>query len=183
MATVIEIPTLRTARLVLRGLRAADWDAYAAMEAKEPVRRYRGGNVIGREQAWTSMQLLLGQWALRGYGVFALQASTGQATGGGAFLGFAGILHPVDWPEPELAYTLDEPYWGQGLAAEAAAAARDWAFAQCGFTRLVSFILPGNTASQRVAEKLGAVREGAVELRGSLPERWVHPAPGRGVVV
>jgi RimJ/RimL family protein N-acetyltransferase len=176
MTTTISIPTLRTQRLVLRGFRAGDWDAYAAMEARPEVRRYRGGNILDRQQAWTSMQLLLGQWALRGYGVFAVQA-------GDAFAGFAGILQPADWPEPELSYSLDQPFWGQGIATEAAAAARDWAFAEHRFAGLVSYIWAGNAGSQRVASKLGAVRDGVVELRGFPADRWVHPAPGTGIVV
>jgi RimJ/RimL family protein N-acetyltransferase len=124
------------------------------------------------------MQLLLGQWALRGYGVFAL-----QAVADAAFLGFAGVLQPEDWPEPELSYSLDQPYWGQGFATEAATAARDWGFAQHRFPRLVSYIWAGNTGSQRVASKLGAVRDGTLDLRGFVAERWVHPAPGSGVIV
>jgi RimJ/RimL family protein N-acetyltransferase len=177
MSTRIDIPGLRTPRLVLRAFRAADHDAYAAMEAREPVRRYRGGNTYDRAQAWSAMQMLLGQWALRGYGVFAAErAADGQ------FVGFAGILHPPDWPEPELAYSLDEPFWGQGLATEAAAAARDWAFATHRFPRLVSFIMPENAPSQRVATRLGAVRHDRLLLRGIVADRWVHPAPGTGVV-
>jgi RimJ/RimL family protein N-acetyltransferase len=175
--TASEIPSLRTERLVLRAFGAADWDEYAAMEARPDMRRYRGGALLNREQAWTSMQLMLGQWALRGYGVFAAQrADDGQ------LLGFSGVLHPADWPEPELAWSIDEPFWGQGFATEAATAARDWCFAQFPFPRLVSFIVPGNTRSRRVAAKLGAVRDETVMLRGFAVHRWVHPAPGTGVV-
>lgn len=178
MTTTIGIPTLHTDRLVLRAFRAADWDSFAAMEANPEVRRYRGGNLLSREEAWSAMQMLLGQWALRGYGVFAI------AEGGtGRFAGFTGVLHPVDWPEPELAYSLDQPFWGQGYAVEAAAAARDWAFAQHGMERLASFILPDNARSIRVAETLGAVREGTVALRGFVAEWWVHRRPGVGVLV
>ena len=100
----------------------------------------------------------------------------------GRFVGFAGILHPADWPEPELAYTLDPAYWGRGYAIEAAARARDWAFEQFGFERLASFIMPENVRSVRVAEALGAVREGTVALRGHVAEWWVHHRPGRGAV-
>lgn len=178
MTTTIEIPTLHTERLVLRAFRAGDWDRFAMMESNPEVRRYRGGNLLSREEAWTSMQLLLGQWALRGYGAFALTERSSNR-----FIGFAGVLHPVDWPEPELSYSLDRPYWGQGFAVEAAAAARDWAFSACGMERLASFILPDNMRSTRVAGTLGAVREGVVELRGFLAEWWVHPRPGTGVVV
>ena len=69
------------------------------------------------------MERSLGQWSLRGYGLFAVEPADGR------FAGWAGILHPVDWPEPELGYSLGQPFLGQGLATEAARAARDWAFA------------------------------------------------------
>jgi RimJ/RimL family protein N-acetyltransferase len=47
---------------------------------------------------------------------------------------------------------------------------------------MVSYISPENTRSRRVAEKLGAVQDGQIMLRGFVAEVWVHPAPGRGVV-
>ncbi len=175
MSTTFEIPTLRTERLVLRAFRAADIDAWAAMEADPEVRRYRGNNPRTREQAWAAMETSLGQWALRGYGIFALERPSD-----GRFVGIAGVLHPADWPEPELAYSLAREFWGSGLAVEAAGAARQWAFARHGFARLASFILPDNTRSIRVAEKLGAVREAMVELRGFQAEWWVHRAPDGG---
>jgi RimJ/RimL family protein N-acetyltransferase len=177
MSSTFEIPTLRTPRMLARAFRASDIDAWAAMEANPAVQQYRAGRPLDRVQAWTSMQLHLGQWALRGYGVFALEDA---ATG--AFLGFSGINQPADWPEPEIAYSLDQPQWGRGLATEAAAAVRDWAFSRGDFAELVSFIQSGNERSKRVAAKLGAVRDGSATLRGTVVERWVHPAPGRGVV-
>lgn len=161
MRMTFEIPTLRTERLVLRAFRAADLDALAAMQANAEVRRFLGtGNLLTRDETWTLMERVLGQWLLRGYGIFAVEAE-------GCCAGWAGVLHPVEWPEPELAYSLDQPFWGRGLATEAARAARDWAFATHGFTRLASFIRPDNARSIRVAQKLGAVREGMVELRGT----------------
>ena len=73
------------------------------------------------------------------------------------------MLHPLEWPEPELAYSLDQPFWGHGIATEAVRAAREWAFARLGVARLASFILPDNVRSMRVAEKLGAVRDGTAD--------------------
>ncbi len=178
MTTTFEIPTLRTPRLTLRAFRAADLGPFAAMEANAAVRQFRGGNPLERAQVWTSMQLLLGQWPLRGYGVFALEAAPA-----GTFLGFAGVLHPADWPEPEIAYSLDQPHWGQGLASEATAAVRDWAFEQHCFATLASFILSGNERSKRVAAGLGAVRDGSVSLRGVEVERWAWHPRGSGVIV
>ena len=88
--------------------------------------------------------------------------------------GWAGVLHPLEWPEPELAYSLDQPFWGRGIATEAVRAARDWAFARLGVVRLASFIMPDNVRSARVAEKLGAVRDGTTTIRGFQVEWWVH---------
>ncbi len=168
------IPTLTTERLVLRGFRAGDWDDYGAMIGDPEVRRWLGGNVPSREQTWAKMESLMGQWALRGYGVFAVEAE-------GRFAGHVGILQPADWPEPELAWSLARPFWGRGLATEAAAAVLGWAFTDLRRDRLVSYIVPENVRSQRVAVKLGAVRDKKIVLRTVLSDIWVHPAPGRGV--
>lgn len=146
------------------------------MVADPAVRQFLGGNLLTREQAWTQMEALLGQWALRGYGLFAVEVD-------GHFAGRVGILHPVDWPEPELAWSLTPPFWGKGLATEAASHVRAWAFATFGWLRLVSFINPDNVRSMRVAEKLGAVRDGSATLRGVTVPQWIHPAPGHGVLV
>lgn len=169
MVTTFEIPTLRTDRLILRAFHPGDLDAFAAMEADPDVRRYRGGNLRTRDEAWSVMQSTLGQWALRDYGLFAL-----ERIADGLFAGFAGILHPVEWPEPELAYSLAPAAWGQGLATEGAAAARRWAFERHGFSCLASFIITGNVRSIHVAQRLDAVRDGTVTIRGFEAERWVH---------
>ena len=177
MPTTIVIPDLTTARLRLRAFRAGDLDAFAAMRANPEVMRYLGtGKVRSREDSWATMEAAIGQWALRGYGLFALENADGR------FVGRVGVLHPLDWPEPELAYALDQPFWGQGLATEAVIAVRDWAFGTIGFTRLASFIWPANAASIRLASRVGAVREGTMMMRGGAAEHWVHYRPGSGPV-
>ena len=171
MTAIFDIPTLHTPRLTLRAFRADDWDALAAMSADMAVMRFLGGRARTREEVWASMESALGQWALRGYGLFAVEAD-------GVFAGRVGILHPADWPEPELAWTIASPFWGKGFATEAAQAVRDQAFGGYGFARLVSYILPENVRSQRVAAKLGAAREGTIALRGFEAEVWAQARPG-----
>jgi RimJ/RimL family protein N-acetyltransferase len=168
------IPTVTTARLRLCAFRASDLDAYAAMQANPDVTRYLvTGRTSTRVEVWRTMATSLGAWVLRGYGMWAC-----EKTDDGAFVGSVGIFHPLDWPEPEIAYSLDQPYWGYGLATEAAVAARDWLFGNFSFGRAASFIRPENLASQRVAQRLGAVHERTFELRGSLYEYWVHHRSG-----
>jgi RimJ/RimL family protein N-acetyltransferase len=174
MTATFTIPTVSTARLRLRAFRASDLDAYAAMQANPEVMRHLvDGRTHTRIEVWRTMATYLGGWPLRGYGMWACE--TAEA---GLFAGNVGIFQPLDWPEPELAYALDRPFWGKGLATEAAGAARDWLFAHFPLNRVASFIRPENDASKRVVERLGAVREGTVELRGSGMEHWVHRRPG-----
>src|SRR5438874_11455967 len=165
-----EIPELVTERLRLRAFHAADLDACSAMQANPNVMRYLLiGQTATRVQVWYTMLTAAGSWALRGYGMWAV-----EEVAGGRFIGSVGIFEPLDWPEPEIAYSLDEPYWHRGFATEAAAAARDWLFAHVPLARAASFIRPENRASIRVAEQLGAVCEGTIELRGVAFQHWVH---------
>jgi RimJ/RimL family protein N-acetyltransferase len=169
MAT-FEIPTVTTQRLRLRAFRAADLDAYAAMQANADVMRHM---VMGRTatpaEVWRTMLMSLGSWALRGYGMWACERIDGEV-----FIGSVGIFHPLDWPEAEIAYSLDRPFWGHGFATEATAAARDWLFGHFPLDRAASFIRPDNLASKRVVERLGAVCERTFVLRDSTYEYWVH---------
>lgn len=143
------------------------------MQANPEVMRFLvDGRIHTRTEVWRTMATYLGGWPLRGYGMWACETADS-----GAFVGSVGIFQPLDWPEPELAYALDRPFWGKGLATEAAGAARDWLFTHFPFRRLASFIRPENHPSKRVVERLGAVCEGTVELRGSEMEHWVHRRP------
>jgi hypothetical protein len=81
-----EIPTLTTDRLRLRAFRADDLDAFAAMRANPEVVRYLGtGRPSAPVEVWRMMAAFLGQWALRGYGVWAC-----EKIDGGAFIGAVG---------------------------------------------------------------------------------------------
>lgn len=165
------IPTLETERLVLRAFRESDLPALAAMQADPEVMRFLGasGAPRNRSDSWVGMAALMGQWALKGYGVWAWEERATQR-----FVGRGGILDFEGWPEPEIAYALDRPFWGRGYAQEACRAALDWGFTNLGRDRFASFIKPANTASKRVAGALGATFDGMTELLGTPCEQWVH---------
>lgn len=155
--------TLATERLRLRAFRGSDLDAYAAMCADPEVMQYLGtGVTLTREEAWRSMAGILGHWRLLGYGMFAVEL---KATG--KLLGRVGFLDPPGWPGFELGWGLGRQHWGHGYAFEAAAAARDYAFATLGKDRLISLIRPANERSIRIAEKLGERPAGEVSLLGA----------------
>lgn len=158
----MDIPILETARLRMRAFRVDDLDAYAAMCADPEVMRFLGtGVTLDRSEAWRSMAGFLGHWALRGYGMWALEEKQT-----GTLVGRSGFLNPEGWPGFELGWTLGRPSWGKGFATEAARRALDYAFEDLGRKRVISLIRPANTPSMRVAERLGMVRAGEVELLG-----------------
>ena len=60
---------------------------------------------------------------------------------------------------------IERDFWNQGFASEAASAALKLGFEKYNFPRIVAFIDPRNTASIRVAEKVGMRFERKVEYK------------------
>jgi [ribosomal protein S5]-alanine N-acetyltransferase len=156
-------PVLETARLRLRVLKEGDLDPFAAMSADPDVMRYVGatGQPVDRRGAWRILAIMVGHWAFRGYGFFAMED---KATG--AFVGRTGLWQPEGWPGLEIAWAVARERWGEGLATEAAIAMRDHAFGTMNVPRLISLIRPGNKASIRVAEKIGERFDRRMDLDG-----------------
>jgi len=79
----------------------------------------------------------------------------------GAFIGWCGLDHrKADQPNPVLFYVLKEPYWGKGLATEAASALLEYAFCGLGLLQIDSAAAYENVASKRVMEKIGMQSQG-----------------------
>lgn len=169
-----DIPILETSRLTLRALQPSDADAYCAMMADPDVTRFLGdGRPLTRPDAWRQMAMILGHWALRGFGLWAVEE---RATG--TFIGRVGCFQPDGWPDFEIGYVLARDAWGKGYASEAAAASLAYARTVLGRERIISIIRPDNLGSIRVASGLGAVPEGFVEFFGAPALVYAYPSPG-----
>ncbi|KRW96056.1 GNAT family N-acetyltransferase [Paracoccus sp. MKU1] len=154
MIQLADTPLLATERLVLRAPQAGDWPAWRDFATGERA-RWIGGPMVEPGQAWRAFGHIVGHWVLRGFGSFVVTDRDS-----GAPLGSVGPWFPDGWPEHELGWTL----WtaeaeGRGIAHEAALAARDFAARRLGWTSAVSYILPANTRSVALAERLGALRD------------------------
>ena len=84
----------------------------------------------------------------------------------GGLLGCVG-LNRIDVQQrcANLGYWVGEAQRGKGLATRAAAHAAAFGFDELELARIEIVALPDNVASQRVAEKLGALREGVFRNR------------------
>lgn len=154
--------TLQTERLILRMFHETDFADYAQICATPEVMRYLGeGQPLSRAEAWRQMAMILGHWQLRGYGLWAVQARAS-----GALLGRIGFFQPEGWPGFELGWMLARPHWGYGYATEGARAALDYGFQTLQREHIISLIRPQNTASIRVAERLGERLQGHTDVAG-----------------
>ncbi len=146
--------------------------------------RFLGSEPMPLEDVPAVVEKWTERWERNGVGPFVLERRDD-----GRFLGRTGILvwdtrtwehtwlaEAGEYAQPELGWALVRAQWGHGYATEAARAVRDWAHREGGFERLISLIAPGNVASRRVAERLGAVPAETVRLADSGPAVvWVHP--------
>ncbi len=103
--------------------------------------------------------------------------------GDGTVLGACG-LNKVDRANrlANIGYWVRTTATGHGWATEAAALAAHWALGEGGMNRLELVVATTNRSSLRVAEKLGAVREGVARsrfwLRGSVHDAVVFSLVG-----
>ena len=130
-----------------------DFQRFAETLADADNVRFIGGAVMDRNQAWRAMATLVGHWELRGYGFFSVVRKNE-----GDHIGRIGPWYPLGWPGREVGWTLHPAFHGQGYAEEAGRASIDYAFGELGWSKVVHVIQHGNTASARLAEKLGSAR-------------------------
>jgi RimJ/RimL family protein N-acetyltransferase len=171
MTTTIAIPTIETERLALRAPRLDDFEPYAAFCGSE---RAKGvGGPYTRSQSFQRLEGLVGHWHLRGFGRWMVtDRTTGEP------LGVVGPMHPLDWPEPEIAWSVFAAAEGCGIAREAAEAARRYVYEVLGWTTVISCTTADNTRSIALARRMGAVRDGSFS-QPSFGELliWRHPGP------
>jgi len=170
--TTLKIPVLKTDRLILRLWREEDFNALAEFLGDEQQAQFLGGAQKPWD-VWRAMASTIGHWHFRGYGFFALEEkNTGKACG------WCGPWFPEGWPEPEIGWSIFEPYQAQGYATEAAKCAMNFAYNELSFTTAISLIDADNEASRSVARKLGATLESKdVLVNGFTSDVWRHLPP------
>ena len=110
------------------------------------------GGPFGIVDGWARFSSLVGQWALKGYGMMTIVSRES-----GAPIGMGGPYHPAGFKEPEMSWFLCDPSLaGRGFAREACEAQIGYEFETRDWDTMVSFIHIGNDASIALAKRLGA---------------------------
>jgi len=146
---------LDTQRLKLRQLTLDDVDNLLQIFS-DPVAMQYYPSTFDREQTTRWVQKNLDRYKTDGYGLWAMEDKTTDE-----FLGECGItIQNVEGTsEDEIGYHVLRKHWNKGYASEAAEACRDLAFTEMGMERLISWMIPDNLPSRRVAEKIGMTLE------------------------
>ena len=152
---------LETVRLRLRARVAADLDAIMALDADPAVRAFIGGPPDPKaHRAELARNIVLGRpephasWAIEWRGAPGLLGLCGLS------LWEEGSITQIDW-------RLRRTAWGHGVATEAAGAVLARALGPLGLRAVVALIHPDNTASIRVAEKIGMLPCGGTQYWGT----------------
>lgn len=149
-------PVLRTARLVLRAFTADDapavqrlaGDVQVADTALNIPHPYQDGMA----EAWIATHG--GAWATHTAAIYAIEWPPHGV------IGAIGLELTLQHARGELGYWVGRPYWGQGIATEAARAMLGVGFVTLGLNRIQAMHFTRNRASGRVLEKIGMRREG-----------------------
>jgi RimJ/RimL family protein N-acetyltransferase len=157
---------LRTEHLLLRRWRERDLAPFAELNADARVMEYFPAP-LSRRESDAFVEYIERSFQREGFGLWAL-----ELPGEASFIGFTGLNRVRDElpfaPAVEVGWRIAAPYWGRGLASEAARAAIACGFEEHGLEELVAYTSAGNERSRRVMERLNMNRDPR--------EDFAHPA-------
>lgn len=144
---------ITTERLAIRPFRPGDLEGLHAMYGDSTVMAYIGnGRSVSREEtARTLLEMIEDHDDARPGLLACEERATGRLVGRGGFKRWT--VDGID--EMEIGWMVARDDQGRGIATEMGLALRDYAFRALALEHVISVIQPGNTASIRVAEKVG----------------------------
>src|SRR5262249_20491859 len=108
------LPTLETARLLLRPPAPEDFDAWAEFCADAEAQRFLGG-ALDRASAWRNICVAAGAWTVRGFSFFSVIEKAS-----GRWIGRVGPWQPEGWAGAGGAHGFGKQAGGKGYAQEGA---------------------------------------------------------------
>ena len=179
------LPTLRTPRLAVRSLTAADAaDVFAVFSDPVVVRYWDGPLMSTLEDAIKYLGQIHHGFRRREFFQWGIADSSSDMVIGTCTLAHASAIHQ----RCEIGFALRQTHWGKGLGSEAVGAVIDFAFETVGMHRIEADVDPRNDRSLRLLERFGFEREGLLReryylhgerqdtvLMGLLRKNWRRP--------
>ena len=161
---------LETERCVVRELTLDDLDALFELYGDGEIDKYTDPLYPYEEEKEFQRAYIENMYRYFGYGLWLVfSKETGE------LIGRAGLEHREyhEEIELELGYIIGTRYQGQGLATEVCKTILDYAKENTGFERINVLIEAGNSASEKLAEKLGFAHEEDFELDRKVMHRYI----------
>ncbi|MBK1788140.1 GNAT family N-acetyltransferase [Prauserella cavernicola] len=167
------VPTLRTDRLVLRGLHSRDTGAVTGLFADPALSRFLRSDLTDPGQCAEMIERRLGYKGPPGTGHWVLELE-------GRMIGLAHLRPSSELPGEavEIGWFCDRAHGGEGFATEAAAALLRHGFGSLGLPAVWALIHEDNTASLNLARRLGFADVGGGDHYGA-PHRVTVALPER----
>lgn len=164
---------LETSRLTLRAFELEDLPRFTQISTNPIVMRQFPPTLKTAEAAETLMKKIVRQQKKKGYSLWAVIDKASKK-----LIGFCGLLQQTVEGEDliELGYRLDNAFWNQGIATEAANAVTAYAFKELKLNDIYSLVSPDNHASRRVAEKNDMEIERQVNFHGRMHDLYHRSA-------
>ncbi|MDC9721560.1 MAG: GNAT family N-acetyltransferase [Urechidicola sp.] len=122
-----------------------------AMNLDTEVSKYTGdGGAVSKKE----IERRITQDVLGGYKKYGFGRLVVELKGENKFIGFVGLKYLEDMGEVDLGYRFIKEHWGKGIATEAARACVNFGFNTLELTKIIAMVLPENSSSIRVLEKL-----------------------------
>ena len=161
---------IETERLILRPHTLEDIVPSYHMNLDADVSKYTGdGGVVSLLEIERRIKKdVMGDYTKHGFGRFAVELKSEKK-----FIGFAGLKYLEDLKEVDLGYRLIKAYWGRGYATEASRASIEFGFNDLNLESIIAMVLPANTASINVLQKLGFGFDSHIEEDGMQVEKYL----------
>ena len=153
------VPTLDTGRLLLREYSPLDLDDFISILSDRSNLRYLPSTEPwprDKIEKWLESSKV--HWQNEGIGWWILEHKGSKKA-----IGWCGLRKLEETNEVEVLYLLDEPYWGQGLATEAAMISIEYGFESVGLKEIIGLVVKENIGSIRVLEKCGLIFQETAE--------------------
>ena len=151
-------PIIQTSRLLFRNFTADDYDAVHVYASDPVVTRYTAFGPNTPEQTRGFLQLVSGESSQADRANYSFALIHKETNG---LIGSCGLMRSdTNGPQYSFGYALHKGWWRQGLASEATAALVKFGFGELRAHRLWAHVFLGNTASEKLLQKLGLRYEG-----------------------
>ena len=151
-----------TERLRHRAFKVDDAASFFALNGNRDVMRWTGERPIASIDEARAAIAAYPDFDTVGYGRWACELKKTRR-----IIGFCGLKYLPELDAVDVGYRFLPEFWGRGLATEACAASVRFGFETLGLPRILGIVLPDNTASIRVLQKVGMRMDGEIEYDGS----------------